>query len=1576
MIHHIHYTDSSFSSSIPIVNVAGLVDTLEFPYYYSEGDTDPVANVASPLSQFKSYPLPRFLPGHHLNRNVNMAKAMKMAEINNNNLNSSSDTNAVPMAVGIQNELAENWNYYYNFSEHISNFGLVMRNHSVSHTANVNAAYIYDINNSGKKYPLAGLKHRAQLDVSAHPNSSFHSCDNIDSIIKVTTGSSNPYQTNMPNPRCLIRCPFLEATPPHSDCFVDSGTLYTRNNAGQIIHPANAALRPSWSPLASNRKVYQPDGREMVRLFHEFIESTNNYYVDADAVKRIKLIEENNETVSAYGNATLVGINKIDSLRRIENFTDSAFPGLGLTDPELMGLYQSFAKSNIDIDFRDTILKSPYSSIDLNLPADCRFISYFVDGHDNTQFAYKYLRNTNSDFRGNPTLTTSIYPQGSSYWYADVISGDITGWSYVTRARNTELNEDLLGFHWHDKWFSPYVNAGSSSNETDDMRPGQFLGFLKAVDILGVDFFIPGYYRETIAPANWGRSYCWQMAMPVYAQALNSRTFDFFENGYLLDGDVPWNLAVPNPATAGYKTAYRFNTTKPDELVAARKMNGAELYLIAGTLQATSGYAGTFGLTTDVSINLKDTGSATPVNITFPIRRQGSTYIFDVTDIHDQVFWQLDKWHQYEHPERWSKDFDFEAEVMDNMEATCTRNPLPGVFIKTEDNNNPHVPFASGIFTDYTSYIGFETPSPLEYRFQPRNDGVDNNYTFYIKARANDTLLISGLTLTLTDLDALTTKGNWKINCINNQTWNWYGIDACSGDSIVFDSLVSEHHYLLSIVPMTPELEIDRIYLATPGSAFSPALVAACGNDVTIAYSQNAFGAFANDTVSHQKIKINANVDLNLNGNFTFENCIFTLEANSTITLATGQSLTLTNCGFSSCNEMWGGIINSGVSIQCTGTTIQDAIRAFSSYKTGTVTVDHSLFDKNLTAIYSEQAGAVDVQYSIFDCSGITNPISGYHYYRSIDHVDVTENDAAISNSIFRHALRTGIIMSETGDLAIQDCSFERNTEAIRYDIPINGATLNVARNKIVPEYDSDGFMQIALGITVWGSVNNDIILHIDSNSITDCTRPILLMNINNASNTTNNISGNNLQLTRTVEQLDGNNYRGIKLVNCLGVDISNDTIIWKNSLDDGTDYSDFVQGIRFESTAAATVSENLIEKTGSGICLFANCGGINFTCNTMNKCWTGVYLDVNGNNIISDQKTFNTTTSTWESNRNHWFNMKNPDEYEIIGNVNTLVPSHWYYNSTDLDDLDPTKMPSTLATYLQPITCSNSLGTCAPPNTLLRGGDSLIVGLSAQERDSLFGDVVGDSAYFRMLDPEFFYNAQMAFFEAAKADSTILFLGAENDSIYIAVYDSLQLTNMGLTVDARQHIQLKEYSQASDILSEIVNPNTLESNVKFVLETYLNYYLPADSTDSTTTITPDSTVIEQLDEIALQHPFYGGKGVYLAQSLIHKDYEPALPHQRLKQEVSQIKQKELNEYNGKMYPNPGENLINYSYINDDGKVMYIMLQNSVGGTIMQQQLTGGHVSINTSSLPNGIYYYIVKSNGSIQDKGKIIINH
>lgn len=192
--------------------------------------------------------------------------------------------------------------------------------------------------------------------------------------------------------------------------------------------------------------------------------------------------------------------------------------------------------------------------------------------------------------------------------------------------------------------------------------------------------------------------------MPAYSQALSSTYADLlFEDG-------------SHPVLAGFQGAYNGNAMAarrafgpnpavsaspwlwagaPNRIAVARKAAAKELYVIAGAVERKSNQMGNSIANVNVNV-LLPTGSgptAESSRLQFEIRLQGSVYVYDATQPTKPKFYQIDAWHEAQHPSFWSKHSVIEAEVF----RTHLRNNLA---IHTE------VP-AGTLVGDYRAYTSF-----------------------------------------------------------------------------------------------------------------------------------------------------------------------------------------------------------------------------------------------------------------------------------------------------------------------------------------------------------------------------------------------------------------------------------------------------------------------------------------------------------------------------------------------------------------------------------------------------------------------------------------------------------------------------------------------------------------------------------------------------------------------------------------------------------------------------------------------------------------------------------------------------
>ncbi|MBK7965354.1 MAG: T9SS type A sorting domain-containing protein [Bacteroidetes bacterium] len=431
-----------------------------------------------------------------------------------------------------------------------------------------------------------------------------------------------------------------------------------------------------------------------------------------------------------------------------------------------------------------------------------RILHYYINGHPVYAWDWGSVRGLQSLTNNQRYSCGDIYMQWPGNWR--YWQGAAHGWQYMIEGRHEEIT---LG----DQLFSTVVSPGWNRDEEVIVRPTQWLSFLKAVSMAGAENFGCGYF-VTQTPYQNPANYVWQMAIPGYAQAVASRFDDLFVSGNLMTGDVPQSAA-----SGGGKPGYTFYAGDIRKLVVARKHDSKAKYAITGTIQPNSNMMGNAEL--DGFATIKIDGNS----LTFAIRRQGSTYIYDKTNVSSPVFYQLDAWHESTHPYYWSKTFNLEAEIFDNVNSN--------IELKTQ------VPAGTtaGDYRNYTTYTTFKTVSGAEYNFTPRGTTAATHYV-WVKARSRGGVT-TGFNISLNG----TSKFN--VTCVKDTNWTWYRYDAGTNAQMTLSNLALTNQKLV-ITPLNTNLEIDLITITPTAGNFYSTFAAPCGATATATITPNGATTF------------------------------------------------------------------------------------------------------------------------------------------------------------------------------------------------------------------------------------------------------------------------------------------------------------------------------------------------------------------------------------------------------------------------------------------------------------------------------------------------------------------------------------------------------------------------------------------------------------------------------------------------------------------------------------------------------------------------------------------------------------
>jgi len=544
--------------------------------------------------------------------------------------------------------------------------------------------------------------------------------------------------------------------------YVESKTLpsnsYMRNNAGQFLDMYG-------NIVTSGRTISPQSPLDSLKLDGQ----TQNFYITqltTALTRSIDLLFENGEVIPAWTDA---GLQKDPTVV-------SAFNASGLSWREFKGQGLKRLSDSYMNEWRN-----------LSKLANSRIYHYYLNGHPIYAWDWKNTRLLQSRTNNQYYSSLDIYMQWPGNWR--YWQGAAHGWQYMIEGRHEEIVQG-------DKLCSPVVSPGWNSNEESIVRPAQWLGFLKAVSMAGAENFGCGYFVTT-TPYQNPANYVWQMVIPGYAQAVASRFDDLFLNGSLMPGDVPQSISNGNG-----KPGYTFYAGDMRKLVVARKHNSKALYAITGTIQPHSNMIGNAELESTATVKVDGT------TLTFGIRRQGSTYIYDKTNASSAVFYQLDAWHENSHPYYWSKTFNLEAEIFDNVNTNLE--------LKTQ------VPAGTtaGDYRNYTTYASFKAVSGAEYNFTPRGTAPATHYV-WVRARSRGGVT-TGFNISMNGVQT------FNVSCVKDTNWLWYRYDSGNSAQMTLNNLALTNQKLV-ITPLNTNLEIDLITITPNAGNYYSTFVAPCG---------------------------------------------------------------------------------------------------------------------------------------------------------------------------------------------------------------------------------------------------------------------------------------------------------------------------------------------------------------------------------------------------------------------------------------------------------------------------------------------------------------------------------------------------------------------------------------------------------------------------------------------------------------------------------------------------------------------------------------------------------------------------
>lgn len=416
-------------------------------------------------------------------------------------------------------------------------------------------------------------------------------------------------------------------------------------------------------------------------------------------------------------------------------------------------IYQAEKRKHIEITYRDSFMSLPQMK-------NAIYSVYAIDGHSHYRNNYNVMRKINTPINGKYYSTPDFYPRYPWNWKK--WSGPWHGLSWIFESRPHEL---AVG----DSLYSPFVAPGWDNDPTKNICPSQWLGLLKLLAMTGAEFFYTGFFNER-QPFPNSETYIWQAVVPVYAQAITTRYENIFRYGEIFNSP-----------------AFQIPTGDDRIVVIAKKMKDKKLFAITGTIQNSSNKKDDAPKKAIAKIELDG------MRLQFEVRRQGSVYIYDANDATHPIFYQMDGWHEASHPSRWTKDFNFEAELYDN--------DAKNIFIATETSAKQE----RGDYSNFTSYIYFsgnEKNLPaVKYFFTPRDSST--SYSFELFARTKEAK--TGIRILLDGKEISAGKN------IISKDWKKYEYDS-QNSKIILKNLDNKQHEI-TFIPLNNQIEIDKFSL-------------------------------------------------------------------------------------------------------------------------------------------------------------------------------------------------------------------------------------------------------------------------------------------------------------------------------------------------------------------------------------------------------------------------------------------------------------------------------------------------------------------------------------------------------------------------------------------------------------------------------------------------------------------------------------------------------------------------------------------------------------------------------------------
>lgn len=482
-------------------------------------------------------------------------------------------------------------------------------------------------------------------------------------------------------------------------------------------------------------------------------------------------------------------------------------------------------------------------------------------------------------------------------------------------------------------------------------------------------------------------------------------------------------------------------------------------------------------------------------------------------------------------------------------------------------------------------------------------------------------------------------------------------------------------------------------------------------------------------------------------------------------------------------------------------------------------------------------------------------------------------------------------------------------------------------------------------GIRIENALLRRMDLVIRENKVSRCRSAIQTINLQPL-NQRPSIRYNEIGFDFLTSVLAAGTHYGIRVLNSPDMDVRVNTInrIFGNSNGGPLPTAALgskLQGIHVELSDNNHVSDNVMNRLGSGIWMESVNLASKITCNQLIRCWDGIYLN---NAVIGDQYAGDANDNRYAATPNgaHCLNA------DIAGN--TATATNWEYRNSQNWFL-----PNTYPSAPFQATINNGASACSPTpppvNQLIRLKNW---GIISANINSFFSNQQENQYISRSQTYRHFgrYQNELA-------------LNTPDDSLFQNFYSQQHNHSIGLLNEVLRQIQSDNVISATNVNNSISPSGIIDMNEQIVNDIYLRSWATEIQGHSSS----DSAA---LYTIAYSDPNVTGTAVYSARVMLGLDPIIDTANRFL---VMGVSENNTNDSCLILYPNPSNGNSFIKYHVSASETIRFEVYTALGDNIRSKIFSGGGIhNIDDWGLPSGLYYYRVLINDIETICGKWII--